>query len=42
MFPSPMEFLKSHAIAFIAGALTVAVAQIYGGLIARNSRPQSP
>jgi hypothetical protein len=37
MIPSPMEYLKSHAIAFIAGALTVATAQLYGRLIAKGS-----
>lgn len=29
MFLGPMEFLKSHAIAFLAGAVTVAAAQLY-------------
>ena len=29
MFPGPMEYLKSHAIAFVAGALTVVVASAY-------------
>ena len=38
MFPSPMEFLKSHAIAFLAGAVTVAAAQLYGRLINRSAR----
>ena len=38
MFPSPMEFLKSHAIAFLAGAVTVAAVQLYGRLISRQAR----
>ena len=38
MFPSPMEFLKSHAIAFLAGAVTVAAAQLYCRLISRQAR----
>jgi hypothetical protein len=38
MFPSPMDFLKSHAIAFLAGAVTVAAAQLYGRLISRRAR----
>ena len=29
MFPGPMEYLKSHAIAFVAGAVTVLVASAY-------------
>lgn len=29
MFPGPMEYLKSHAIAFVAGAVTVLVAGAY-------------
>ena len=29
MFPGPMDYLKSHAIAFAAGALTVIVARAY-------------
>lgn len=29
MFPGPMEYLKSHAFAFVAGAVTVLVASAY-------------
>lgn len=29
MFPGPMEYLKSHAIAFVAGAVTVLVTSAY-------------
>lgn len=29
MLPGPMEYLKSHAIAFVAGAVTVLVASAY-------------
>jgi hypothetical protein len=29
MLPGPMEYLKSHAIAFVAGAVTVIVARMY-------------
>lgn len=36
MIPGPMEFLKSHAIAFLAGAVTVAAAQLYGKFISRR------
>ena len=38
MFPGPMEFLKSHAIAFLAGAATVAAVQLYGMLMTKRSR----
>jgi hypothetical protein len=29
MFPGPMEYLKSHALAFIAGAATILIANTY-------------
>jgi len=29
MFPGPMEYLKSHAIAFVAGAVTIILANAY-------------
>lgn len=29
MLPGPMEYLKSHAIAFVAGAVTVLVASAF-------------
>ncbi|VVE57488.1 hypothetical protein PAN31108_05206 [Pandoraea anhela] len=29
MLPGPMEYLKSHAIVFVAGAVTVLVATTY-------------
>lgn len=35
MIPGPMEFLKSHAIAFLAGAITIAAAQLYGKLVSK-------
>lgn len=35
MFPGPMEYLKSHAIAFVAGAVTVIVANAYVKLTTR-------
>lgn len=38
MLPSPMEFLKSHAIAFLAGAVTVAASQLYSKLVSRRTR----
>ena len=32
MIPSPMDYLKSHAIAFVAGAVAVIAVQGYAGL----------
>lgn len=32
MLPGPMEYLKLHAIAFVAGAMTVVAIRIYAGV----------
>lgn len=41
MLPGPMDFLKSHAIAFLAGAATVIAAQLYGRLATRHLGPKN-
>jgi hypothetical protein len=36
LVPSPMEHLKSHAIAFVAGALTLVAVNLYSRHLARQ------
>lgn len=37
IIPGPMEYLKSHVIAFVAGAITVILANAYVRYEARQS-----
>jgi hypothetical protein len=39
--PGPMEHLKSHAIAFVAGALTLVAANLYSRFLARQRYQKS-
>lgn len=39
MFPNPMDYLKTHAIAFAAGAFAVVACQLYGRLLSRKTHP---
>lgn len=34
--PGPMEHLKSHTLAFVAGALTLVAANLYSRYLARQ------
>lgn len=41
MFPGPMEHLKSHAIAFIAGSLTIIATNLYSKYLASRQMPKT-